>query len=83
MEIDTGNCSEDRTKYFEGMLHYQKGDSFMKTTMVIPSYWAREKAEGEKPGDAVYDHQPLLTKKGPSEGRSKALTSSRKRTLSL
>lgn len=64
MEIDTGNCSEDGIKYFEGTMHYQKGDSFMKTTMVIPSYWAREKAEGEKAGDAIYDHPTPLDEEG-------------------
>ena len=28
----------------------------MKTTMMIPSYWARESSVGWKEGDAVYDH---------------------------
>jgi len=28
----------------------------MKTTMVIPSYWARERKVGWRVGDAVFDH---------------------------
>jgi len=28
----------------------------MKTTMVIPSYWRREKALAERETDTVYDH---------------------------
>ncbi|MCD5397863.1 hypothetical protein LR003_02915 [candidate division NPL-UPA2 bacterium] len=36
----------------------------MKTTMVIPSYWARESKVGWKRGDAVYDHPTPLDSEG-------------------
>ncbi len=36
----------------------------MKTTMVIPSYWAREAALGTKQTDAVYDHPTPLDEEG-------------------
>lgn len=36
----------------------------MKTTMVIPSYWARERAEGQRAGDAVYDHPVPIDEEG-------------------
>ena len=36
----------------------------MKTTMVIPSYWAREAALGTKKTDAVYDHPTPLDEEG-------------------
>ncbi len=36
----------------------------MKTTMVIPSYWARERAEGQRAGDAVYDHPIPIDEEG-------------------
>lgn len=36
----------------------------MKTTMVIPSYWAREKAQGSKSTDAIYDHPTPLDEEG-------------------
>jgi hypothetical protein len=36
----------------------------MKTTMVIPSYWARESAVGAKAADAVYDHPTPLDQEG-------------------
>ncbi len=32
--------------------------------MVFPSYWAREKAKGWQPGDAVYDHPIPLDEEG-------------------
>ena len=32
----------------------------MKTTVVIPSYWARDSASGHRQGDAVYDHPTSL-----------------------
>ncbi len=36
----------------------------MKTTMVIPSYWAREHAFGTRETDAVYDHPTHLDEEG-------------------
>ena len=36
----------------------------MKTTMVIPSYWAREGSLGTKTTDAVYDHPTPLDEEG-------------------
>ena len=36
----------------------------MKLTMVIPSYWTRERAEGGKEGDIVYDHPTPLDSEG-------------------
>jgi len=36
----------------------------MKTTMVIPSYWAREHALGTRETDAVYDHPTPLDEEG-------------------
>ncbi len=36
----------------------------MKTTMVIPSYWTRERAEGQRAGDAVYDHPIPIDEEG-------------------
>lgn len=36
----------------------------MKTAMVIPTYWGREKTIGHKEGDAVYDHPTPLDGKG-------------------
>ncbi len=36
----------------------------MKTTMVIPSYWARESTEGIKHTDAVYDHPTPIEQEG-------------------
>jgi len=36
----------------------------MKTTMVIPSYWARESALGTRETDAVYDHPTPLDEEG-------------------
>ena len=36
----------------------------MKTTMVIPSYWGREKKIGYKKGDAIYDHPTPLDEEG-------------------
>ncbi|MGB2762623.1 MAG: hypothetical protein WBC21_03780 [Minisyncoccales bacterium] len=36
----------------------------MKVTMVIPSYWAREKDVGWKQGDAIYDHPTPLDSEG-------------------
>ncbi len=36
----------------------------MKTTMVIPSYWARERAQGQRAGDAVYDHPIPIDEEG-------------------
>ena len=36
----------------------------MKATMVIPSYWAREKEEGRKGGDDIYDHPTPLDQEG-------------------
>ncbi|MCP4668628.1 MAG: hypothetical protein GY849_19980 [Deltaproteobacteria bacterium] len=36
----------------------------MKTTMVIPSYWAREGGLGTKETDAVYDHPTPLDEEG-------------------
>ncbi len=36
----------------------------MKTTMVIPSYWTRERAEGQRASDAVYDHPIPLDEEG-------------------
>lgn len=36
----------------------------MKLTMVIPSYWARERGIGWKGGDAIYDHPTPLDRTG-------------------
>jgi len=36
----------------------------MKTTMVIPSYWAREAALGTRATDAVYDHPTPVNEEG-------------------
>ncbi len=36
----------------------------MKTTMVIPTYWGREKGVGYKEGDAIYDHPTPLDEEG-------------------
>jgi hypothetical protein len=36
----------------------------MKTTMVIPTYWGREKKIGHKQGDALYDHPTPLDEQG-------------------
>lgn len=36
----------------------------MKTVMVIPTYWSREKAVGWQPGDIVYDHPTPIDQKG-------------------
>ena len=36
----------------------------MKLTMVIPTYWGREKRIGWKPGDAIYDHPTPLDENG-------------------
>jgi glycosyltransferase involved in cell wall biosynthesis len=36
----------------------------MKTTMVIPSYWAREAVLGTKATDAVYDHPTAVNEEG-------------------
>ena len=36
----------------------------MKTTMVIPSYWAREHALGTRETDAIYDHPTPLDEEG-------------------
>ncbi len=36
----------------------------MKLTMVIPTYWGREKDIGWQPGDAVYDHPTPLDEEG-------------------
>ena len=36
----------------------------MKTAMVIPTYWGREKRIGHKEGDAIYDHPTPLDGEG-------------------
>ncbi|MGB2697854.1 MAG: hypothetical protein WBD28_08370 [Candidatus Zixiibacteriota bacterium] len=36
----------------------------MKTTMVIPTYWGREKKIGYKEGDTIYDHPTPLDEEG-------------------
>lgn len=36
----------------------------MKTTMVIPTYWSRERKVGYKEGDAIYDHPTPLDEEG-------------------
>ncbi len=36
----------------------------MKTVMVIPTYWSREKAVGWQPGDIVYDHPTPIDQEG-------------------
>ena len=36
----------------------------MKTTMVIPSYWGREKDIGWKQGDTIYDHPTSIDSEG-------------------
>jgi len=36
----------------------------MKTVMVIPTYWSREKAVGWQPGDIVYDHPTPIDQVG-------------------
>ena len=36
----------------------------MKITMVIPSYWGREKSVGWKQGDAIYDHPASIDSEG-------------------
>lgn len=36
----------------------------MQTTMVIPSYWARESGIGWREGDAIYDHPTPLDEEG-------------------
>ena len=41
-----------------------KSDEPMKVTMVIPSYWAREREVGWKEGDAIYDHPTPLDSEG-------------------
>lgn len=38
--------------------------SHRKTTMVIPSYWARPSSVGHKQGDMVYDHPIPIDKEG-------------------
>jgi hypothetical protein len=38
--------------------------NIMKTTMVIPSYWAREKSIGWKKGDDIYDHPTPMDSEG-------------------
>ncbi len=41
-----------------------KGVRRVQTVMVIPSYWGRERAQGWRPGDAVYDHPTPLDGEG-------------------
>jgi len=41
-----------------------KIEEVMKTTMVIPTYWGREKRIGYKKGDAIYDHPTPLDEEG-------------------
>ena len=36
----------------------------MKTVMVIPTFWSREKAVGWQPGDIVYDHPTPIDQEG-------------------
>ena len=36
----------------------------MNTVMIVPSYWSREKSEGWKNGDAIYDHPTPLDEAG-------------------
>jgi CRP-like cAMP-binding protein len=36
----------------------------MKTVMVIPTYWSREKAVGWQPGDILYDHPTPIDQEG-------------------
>ena len=36
----------------------------MRLAVVIPTYWGRPRAEGWKPGDAVYDHPTPLDEEG-------------------
>ena len=36
----------------------------MKTVMVIPTYWSRDKAVGWQPGDIVYDHPTPIDQEG-------------------
>src|SRR6056297_1008360 len=43
---------------------YCSSDFIMKTVMVIPSYWSREKSVGWKKQDAIYDHPTPLDEKG-------------------
>jgi len=39
-------------------------DVYLKVTMVIPSYWARESKVGWKEGDVIYDHPTPLDSEG-------------------
>jgi hypothetical protein len=39
-------------------------NKIMKTTMVIPSYWGREKSVGWKKGDDIYDHPAPIDSEG-------------------
>ncbi len=41
-----------------------EGDGPMKVTMVIPSYWSREREVGWKEGDAIYDHPAPIDSEG-------------------
>ena len=41
-----------------------EGDGPMKVTMVIPSYWSREREVSWKEGDAIYDHPTPLDSEG-------------------
>jgi len=43
---------------------YCSSDFIMKTVMVIPSYWSREKSVGWKKQDAIYDHPTPIDQEG-------------------
>ena len=55
----------------------------MKTTMVIPTYWARKKSEGLKKSDSVYDHPTPLDKEGTLGRLLKSLSILKNKNFSL
>ena len=50
--------------YGNYFMRYRSSDFIMKTVMVIPSYWSREKSVGWKKQDAIYDHPTPLDEQG-------------------
>ncbi len=50
-------------EYASGQNKVERGKA-VKVTMVIPSYWGREKGVGWKEGDAIYDHPTPLDEEG-------------------
>ncbi len=51
-----------------------KTNSHVKTTMVIPSYWARPTDIGHKQGDTVYDHPIPLDRDGTLQRALRSLS---------